>query len=105
MNERTDGAKRIEAHKNRNGCGKIQPTARQTHGVVKFHNCYCDHLHSGMEHLLFIYEHYCKGLLPHSGTILDQSNKLIEIIRLIDRLKHERDLKIQEEQARRLKTR
>jgi hypothetical protein len=91
---------RIQAHKNRNGCNKIQSAPRQVQGIVQYHNCYCDHLHIGFDHLVYLQGQYENGMLPYMGSLSEQPNKVIEIIKLIERLKLDRELKIQEAQAR-----
>ena len=100
MKRRNDSQNRIEGHKNRNGCGRVTVIPKQIHGIVRFHNCYCDHLLPNFDHFLFLHEHYSKGQLPHPGSISDQPNKVIEIMKVIDRLKLEREIALQKEQAK-----
>lgn len=103
MKNGPNAEKKIEGHKNRNGCNRIQKEPRQTHDIVQFHNCYCDHLHPSFDHLLFLHDHYSHGNFPQTGSISDQSNKLIEIFRVIDRLKMDREIELQKERTHKAK--
>jgi hypothetical protein len=92
--EQTLSPERTEAFKNRNGCGfRITNKPRQTLGVINYHSCFCDHLHDNFGHLLYLHENFNKGILPFPGSLSDQPNHVIEIFRVLDRLKfdHEKE--------------
>jgi hypothetical protein len=91
-------AKQVEAFKNRNGCdGRKTEKARQTYDSISFHDCYCNHLARNFDSYIFIHEQYIKGFLPYPGTVLEQPNKVMDIINLISKLKNEQEIKMQKD--------
>jgi len=89
---------RLESFKVRNGCqGRIQVKPRKVYENINFHSCYCDHEHHGFFDYMFMHEQYTKGLLPFDGSLMEQPNKVIEILQLIDKLKQEMELARQKE--------
>lgn len=96
---------KLEAFKNRNGCGhRVTPQPRQTVGIVNFHSCFCDHLLPSMNHFLWMHQQFTdKGVLPYPGSLTDQPNRIMEVFKLIDQLKHELELENQKAQAQQKK--
>lgn len=91
-------ANKIEAFKNRNGCeGRLSEKPRQTYDTLRFHSCYCNHLSPSFDSFLYIHEQYGKGFLPFQGALLDQPNKVMDVIALVSKLKAEREAKMQKD--------
>lgn len=89
-------AANIEALKNRNGCGfRISPAPRQITSGLKFYSCFCDHLDDSFDYLLFLQGQFEKGIMPYPGSLIEQPNKIIEVFKLISRLKAEYESKQQ----------
>ena len=67
-----------EAIMRKNGClGTVDYTVAIV-GDIIFNRCLCNFKFKGINQLLNLLRHYEKGIMPFSGSILEQPNKIIE---------------------------
>ena len=93
-------AKIIEVEQKRKGCNWTTP--KQGHLTImglKFKHCPCNYKFNKLHHYIYLLECWKKNHLPGPGTPLEQDNKDMETIRLLETLdkEHQKSLKDKEE--------
>ena len=86
----------MKAHSTRSGCDRYEENPLHTVGRFNYHSCLCNFNHPLIHYFFTITDLYEKGTLPHSGSISDQSARLVDIIQLIQMLRQEYTNKMQE---------
>lgn len=77
-----------------NGCNTIAAEPRYNIDHIQYHTCFCQFQHPEMHRFLNLYKHFDNNILPFPGSLVDQPNYIMEIFSLIQRLKEERELKL-----------
>lgn len=85
----------MNAHRERNGCGKYFTNSKHYVDRFGFNSCFCGYQHPLIHYYIVLTDNYDKGVLPHSGSLSDQSAYVMDIIYLIRsiRLEHQEKLK------------
>lgn len=91
------------AHSEASGCDRYDDKPLHYLDNFGYNSCFCNFTHPLIHYYLTLSENYERGNLPHSGCISDQSSRIIDIINLINFLKQDFQLKMQEEMQNKAK--
>lgn len=56
---------------------------------IKYYRCPANFVDMSIVHYMTVNKHFRNGIMPFSGTLMEQPNKLIEILELIESLLNE----------------
>jgi len=79
------------------GCNTISAKPKVEIDGVSFYTCLCNFKHPLFDLYLELSERLEQGILPETGSILDQSARTMEALRLLRRLKIEAQVQEQKE--------
>ena len=105
LSKRKDADVVIKLRRKENGCGVMKDSPKIMLDEIGYHSCLCNQSYQNpLLHALIELSDDCEnGILPESGGSLDQSAMTMELISLINSLKQERQIKLQELEAKRNK--
>lgn len=86
------------------GCKTIYAKPKYTIDGVEYFTCLCNFKHPLFDVYLELSDRLDQGILPELGSVLDQSARIMDAVRLIKRLKIEAQLAQQEAQIKENKT-
>jgi len=74
-----------------NGCNEISKNIKYTIDNIGYKSCLCNFKNPNMEYYFTLYNMYDKGILPFPGSVIEQPNKIIEILNFIKVLQSKRE--------------
>lgn len=95
LSQRPDAELQIKNQRREKSCGVISDEVKVEIDNWGFYSCLCheDYKYHGMNHVVFLYNHYKKGVMPFKGCLTEQPNYIIDIFNLLDELYKEYDEK------------
>lgn len=84
------------AHKERSGCNKFLDTPINHLDKFSFNSCLCNFKNPLIHYFITITDNYERGVLPHNGSLSEQSARLIDVILLISSIRQEHLAKMRE---------
>lgn len=105
LSKRSDAEVQIRMRRTSKGCGLLQNQPKIEKDGYGYHSCLCheNFQHPQLGQFIELHKNYEKGNLPFTGGFLDQPAQIMDIINLMDRLKIENEIAIQEKQAKKAK--
>ena len=96
--QRKDADTVIKYRRIERGCGVISDTPKVEIDGIAFHSCAChpNFKDESINDAMWLYDQYKKGHLAYTGGLLEQPSKYIELMRLLERLHNEHEIKLNE---------
>jgi hypothetical protein len=101
LSNRKDAEVAINYMRIEKGCGVIGKTPRIEIDGIEYYSCLCHPNFNDMSvsESMWLFRQYEKGHLGFEGSLLDQPNKYVELIKFMDRLTIEHTERINKEQG------
>jgi hypothetical protein len=65
---------------------KSQKPIFETENGIKYYRCPANFANFSIMHFIDMVKHFRNGVMPFSGSMMEQPNKVIEVLNLIDRI-------------------
>lgn len=93
----------MESHRNLSFCNRKSDSPVHYVSDFGYNSCLCQFLHPLISYYLLICESFERGVMPHEGSLSEQSAMLIDVIYLIQNLKNEHMEKVRKEASKNTK--
>lgn len=93
----------LEKERQAKACKEVRPSPFLKVGKISYSTCIGNFYNASVIHLLTAFAAYENGVMPYSGSLMDQPNKVIEVFEMIANIKQDKLKQREQAQAIALK--